>query len=78
MVWVWVRTFEYYELKRKYSRIIKDVLDEHKIEIPFPQRVVHLVKEGEDVAVAKEREPDFDDLVQEEVTLNGVKINLNR
>ena len=77
-VWVWVRTFEYYELKRKYSRIIKDVLDEHKIEIPFPQRVVHLVKEGEDAAVSKEREPDFDDLVQEEVTLNGVKINLNR
>ena len=78
MVWVWVRTFEYYELKRKYSRIIKDVLDEHKIEIPFPQRVVHLVKEGEDAAVSKEREPDFDDLVQDEVTLNGVKINLNR
>lgn len=77
-VWVWVRTFEYYELKRKYSRIIKDVLDEHKIEIPFPQRVVHLVKEGEEAAVAKEREPDFDDLVQDEVTLNGVKINLNR
>jgi small conductance mechanosensitive channel len=77
-VWVWVRTFEYYELKRKYSRIIKDVLDEHKIEIPFPQRVVHLVKEGEEAAVAKEREPDFDDLVQDEVTFNGVKINLNR
>jgi small conductance mechanosensitive channel len=77
-VWVWVRTFEYYELKRKYSRIIKDVLDEHKIEIPFPQRVVHLVKEGEEAAAPKEREPDFDDLVQEEVTLNGVKINLNR
>ena len=77
-VWVWVRTFEYYELKRKYSRIIKDVLDEHKIEIPFPQRVVHLVKEGEEAAVAKEREPDFDDLEQDEVTLNGVKINLNR
>ena len=77
-VWVWVRTFEYYELKRKYSRIIKDVLDEHKIEIPFPQRVVHLVKDGEEAAVAKEREPDFDDLVQDEVTFNGVKINLNR
>lgn len=77
-VWVWVRTFEYYELKRKYSRIIKDVLDEHKIEIPFPQRVVHLVKDGEQDGVAKEREPDFDDLVQDEVTFNGVKINLNR
>lgn len=77
-VWVWVRTFEYYELKRKYSRIIKDVLDEHKIEIPFPQRVVHLVKDGEQDGTAKEREPDFDDLVQDEVTFNGVKINLNR
>ena len=78
VVWVWVRTFEYYELKRKYSRIIKDVLDEHKIEIPFPQRVVHLVKDGEQDGAAKEREPDFDDLVQDEVTFNGVKINLNR
>lgn len=77
-VWVWVRTFEYYELKRKYSRIIKDVLDEHKIEIPFPQRVVHLVKDVEQDGAAKEREPDFDDLVQDEVTFNGVKINLNR
>lgn len=77
-VWVWVRTFEYYELKRKYSRIIKDVLDEHKIEIPFPQRVVHLVKDGEQDGAVKEREPDFDDLVQDEVTFNGVKINLNR
>ena len=78
VVWVWVRTFEYYELKRKYSRIIKDVLDEHKIEIPFPQRVVHLVKEDDLAAGSNEREPDFDDLVQDEVTLNGVKINLNR
>lgn len=78
MVWVWVRTFEYYELKRKYSRIVKDVLDEHNIEIPFPQRVVHLVKDGEQGDAPAEHEPDFDDLVQDEVTFNGVKINLNR
>jgi len=77
-VWVWVRTFEYYELKRKYSRIIKDVLDEHNIEIPFPQRVVHLVKDDELSDESKEHVPDFDDLVQEEVTLNGVKINLGK
>lgn len=74
-VWVWVRTFEYYELKRKYSRIIKDVLDEHKIEIPFPQRVVHLVKEGEEVATSGERVPDFDDLVQDEIIVDGKLIS---
>ena len=77
-VWVWVRTFEYYELQRKYSRIVKDVLDEHNIEIPFPQRVVHLMKEGEEAGASKEREPDFDDLVQDEVSLNGVKIDLSK
>ena len=77
-VWVWVRTFEYYELKRKYSRVIKDVLDVHKIEIPFPQRVVHLVKEGEEAGASKEREPDFDDLVQDEVMLDGKKLDIGR
>ena len=74
-VWVWVRTFEYYELKRKYSRIIKDVLDEHHIEIPFPQRVVHMVQDGAAADVNKENEPDFDDLVQDEIVVDGKRIS---
>lgn len=73
-VWVWVRTFEYYELKRKYSRIIKDVLDEHNIEIPFPQRVVHMVQDGAASENAGEHLPDFDDLVQDEVVIDGKRI----
>lgn len=36
----WVSTFDIYE-------DIKKTLDEHNIEIPFPQRVVHLMKDGE-------------------------------
>jgi len=27
---------------RRYTELVKDVMDEHKIEIPFPQRQVHL------------------------------------
>jgi len=77
-IWVWVRTFEYYELKRKYYRIIKDTLDEHDIEIPFPQTVVHLKNEGEDAAGAGEKEPDFDDLVQDEILVNGKRLDLGR
>lgn len=41
-IWVWVRTYEYHELKRQYMGIIKNMLDEHSIEIPFPQRVLHI------------------------------------
>ncbi|MCQ2098547.1 MAG: mechanosensitive ion channel family protein [Fibrobacter sp.] len=41
-VWVWVRTYEYHELKRQYMGIIKNLLDEHGVEIPFPQRVLHI------------------------------------
>lgn len=77
-IWVWVRTFEYYELKRKYYRIIKDTLDEHNIEIPFPQRVVHLKNVGGAPEEPKEHEPDFDDLVQEEIMVNGKRLDLGR
>lgn len=53
-IWVWVRTYEYHELRRKYLGIIKNVLDEKNIEIPFPQRVVHLKN---DVSAAPVEEP---------------------
>jgi len=74
-IWVWVRTYEYYDLKRKYLRIIKETLDEHGIEIPFPQRVVHMKQDGVAEDVSKEREPDFDDLVQDEIVVDGKRIS---
>lgn len=56
-VWVWVQTYEYHELKRKYYGIIKNILDDKKIEIPFPQRVVHIMNETAAAAPVAE-EPD--------------------
>ena len=75
VIWVWVRTYEYYDLQRKYLRIIKETLDEHGIEIPFPQRVVHMKQDGVAEDVSKEREPDFDDLVQDEIVVDGKRIS---
>jgi small conductance mechanosensitive channel len=46
-IWVWVNTYEYHMLDRLYREIIKNTLDEYNIEIPFPQRVVHMAKEDE-------------------------------
>lgn len=39
---VWVRAAEFHTLKRKYLEAIKNIFDENQIEIPFPQRVVHV------------------------------------
>ena len=75
VIWVWVRTYEYYDLQRKYLRIIKETLDEHGIEIPFPQRVLHVKQEGVASESSKEREPDFDDLVQDEIVIDGKRIS---
>ena len=75
VIWVWVRTYEYYDLQRKYLRIIKETLDEHGIEIPFPQRVLHVKQEGVVPESSKEREPDFDDLVQDEIVVDGKRIS---
>jgi len=41
----WVRTGEYQSLKRKCLAVIKTTFDERGIEIPFPQRVVHIKRE---------------------------------
>lgn len=40
---VWVKTENYHDLMRKYLGLIKTTFDENKIEIPFPQRVLHIV-----------------------------------
>lgn len=39
---VWVRASDFPSLKREYLEKIKKLLDEGKIEIPFPQQVVYL------------------------------------
>lgn len=54
---VWVRSYEYQELKRKYLAIIKNILDEKKIQIPYPQRVVH-IRQDDSAAVSSVDEED--------------------
>lgn len=42
---VWVKTCDYWDMRCKYMKAVKDRFDEVGISIPFPQRVVHIVKE---------------------------------
>lgn len=44
---VWAKTGNYFELKKKYLSEIKKIFDSEKIEIPFPQRVLHIVQDPE-------------------------------
>ena len=41
----WVKTEEFWDVRFRLLHNIKDALDANDIEIPFPQRVVHLVKD---------------------------------
>jgi small conductance mechanosensitive channel len=41
----WVKGSDYWALKFDLTQRIKDALDQNGIEIPFPQRVVTMVKE---------------------------------
>ncbi|GIX35235.1 MAG: mechanosensitive ion channel protein [Lysobacteraceae bacterium] len=43
----WVRTPDYWTVRSDLLRNIKVALDEAGIEIPFPQRTVHMVQSGE-------------------------------
>jgi len=43
---VWVKTAKYWDTRCKYMKQVKERFDEVGISIPFPQRVVHIVKEG--------------------------------
>jgi small-conductance mechanosensitive channel len=38
---------DYFDLKKKYLSEIKKCLDENGLEIPFPQRVLHIVHDPE-------------------------------
>jgi small conductance mechanosensitive channel len=42
----WVRKENYWSVKFDLTRRIKEAFDENGIEIPFPQRVVHLTQPG--------------------------------
>ncbi len=42
---VWVKTANYWDMRCKYMKAVKERFDEVGISIPFPQRVVHIVKE---------------------------------
>ena len=40
----WVKTGDYWTMRRELTRMIKEKLDEAGITIPFPQRDIHLIK----------------------------------
>jgi len=40
----WVKASDYWEVKFDLNRAIKEALDANQIEIPFPQRTVHMVQ----------------------------------
>ena len=42
---IWVKTAKYWDMRCKYMKSVKERFDEVGISIPFPQRVVHIVKE---------------------------------
>ncbi len=44
-VYVWVRSSDYGMLKREYTEAVKRLFDEKGIEIPYPQRVLHVLNE---------------------------------
>ena len=47
----WVNSADYWDVKFDVTKKIKEECDAHGIEIPFPQRVVHMVQEsGQDSA----------------------------
>ena len=43
-VWCWVPFSAWFDMKKKLVEQVKHVLDENKIEIPFPQRVLYIAK----------------------------------
>ena len=42
---VWIKTAKYLDMRCQYMKTVKERFDEVGISIPFPQRVVHIVKE---------------------------------
>jgi len=48
IVRVWCAAGDYWSLKYDLTRAFKEKLDREGIEIPFPQRTVHLVERAAD------------------------------
>jgi len=46
VVRMWVNTPDYWNVKFDMTRKIKEAFDQQDIEIPFPQRVVHMMKDA--------------------------------
>lgn len=44
----WVKKEDYWSVRFDLTRAIKEAFDENGIEIPFPQRVVHMISQGAD------------------------------
>ncbi len=42
----WVNKEDYWSVKCDFTRQIKEVFDENGIEIPFPQRAIHMMTTG--------------------------------
>jgi len=42
----WVKTGDYWSVKFDLTRKIKEAFDKNNIEIPFPQRAVHIISGG--------------------------------
>jgi small conductance mechanosensitive channel len=42
----WVKTEDYWSVKFDLTRRIKETFDKNGIEIPFPQRTIHMISGG--------------------------------
>ncbi|PWJ56874.1 MULTISPECIES: mechanosensitive ion channel family protein [unclassified Fibrobacter] len=50
---VWVNSGDYGTLLQRYNEAIKRLFDENGIEIPYPQRVIHVHGDGSTVSIEK-------------------------
>lgn len=79
-IWVWVQTYEYHELKRKYYGIIKNIFDEKKIEIPFPQHVLHMQQPKSSSKIENDEPDELDELASltDPKMLEGLGLDLGK
>lgn len=68
-VWCWVPFSVWFDMKKILIRQIKSVLDINKVEMPYPQRVLHIVSREKRSASAKSF-PVEEEKVQEKLSLD--------
>lgn len=68
-VWCWVPFSVWFDMKKILIRQIKSVLDINKVEMPYPQRVLHIVSREKRPASAKSF-PAEEEKVQEKLSLD--------